>query len=85
MNGSTRDKYTYQINKAKENLTQLDNLLIKHHDHFEGQGYRHWGYIGDIIYINEQLENIIEFMSSGKPIPRSVLLQREVTNEPKHN
>ncbi len=81
MNGSTRDKYMHQIAKTKKNLAMLDNLITKHHDHFEGEGWRYWGYIADIAYTNEQLENIIDFMSDGRPIPRSVLLQREVTND----
>ena len=55
------EKYKEILNQLEENLEHLKEK-IKRHSQNQSAEFHHWGYVGDISYVNEKVENILEFI-----------------------
>jgi hypothetical protein len=55
------EKYKEVLNQLEENLELLKEKIKKHSQKQSGEP-NHWGYVGDISYINEKIENVVEFI-----------------------
>jgi hypothetical protein len=55
------EKYKEVLSHLEENLEHLKEKIKKHSQKQSGEPH-HWGYVGDISYVNEKVENILEFI-----------------------
>jgi hypothetical protein len=58
----TKKKYTKHLDEIKKKIEILKEKLEKHQIEFE-KNPSNWGYVGDVSYINEKLEEVITFMT----------------------
>ena len=55
-------RYRKNLNEIKSNINLLNTKLEKHNKKFEVNN-TNWGYVGDLSYINEKLNEIHCFLS----------------------
>jgi hypothetical protein len=55
------EKYKEVLSQLEENLELLKEKINKHSQK-QSEEPHHWGYVGDISYINEKIENVVEFI-----------------------
>ena len=60
MNETVR-KYKEKTEEIEKKIKLLEEKLIKHKSDFE-ENSGNWGYIGDVSYINEKLDEIVSFL-----------------------
>ena len=58
-------RYRKNLNEIKSNITLLNKKLEKHNERFEVNS-TNWGYVGDLGYINEKLNEIVTFLNVEK-------------------
>jgi hypothetical protein len=56
----TKRKYKQNISEIEEKIQLLQERLIKHSNQFENNP-TNWGFVGDVSYVNEKLEEIVSF------------------------
>ena len=59
----TQTKYKEGTKEINKKIKLLQKKLIKHKIDFKNNT-SNWGYIGDISYINEKLEEVVSFLKS---------------------
>ena len=60
---NAEDTYNERTSKARQQMALLEELLNKHNAERLAHNKNDWNKIGDLGYLNEQLEVIIRFMS----------------------
>jgi hypothetical protein len=55
------EKYKEVLNQLEDNLELLKEKVKKHSQKQSGE-LHHWGYVDDISYVSEKIENILEFI-----------------------
>jgi len=63
---SAEDAYVSGHIAAQELLNKLEFLVLSMPSPCDEERPINWGHVGDINNVNDHLENIIEFLSSGK-------------------
>ena len=58
-------RYRKNLNEIKSNVNLLNTKLEKHNKKFEVNN-TNWGYVGDLGYINEKLNEIVTFLKVEK-------------------
>lgn len=54
-------RYSKNLSEIKGNITLLNTKLKKHIKRFEVNS-NNWGYVGDLGYVNEKLNEIVTFL-----------------------
>lgn len=58
---AANENYKEVLNQLEENLEHLKEKIKRHSQNQLAEPH-HWGYVGDISYVNEKIENILEFI-----------------------
>jgi len=53
-------QYNYQRKEIEQKLSKLKVIIKKHQCHFE-KNSNNWGYLGDLINLNNRLDDLIHF------------------------
>jgi len=53
-------QYNYQRKEVEQKLSMLKVIIKKHQGHFE-KNSNNWGYLGDLINLNNRLDDLIHF------------------------
>jgi hypothetical protein len=56
-----RLRYNVNLDKIKVKLKVLEDKLNNHKIQFEKES-SNWGYVGDLSYINGELDNLLKFL-----------------------
>lgn len=62
---SAADAYGTRIAQVRELLSKIDRSLVSHTERQSGNADS-WGFAGDLAHVAEQLEDILEFLTSGE-------------------
>lgn len=57
----TQKKYFGKSKEIEDKIKLLQEKLIKHKTNFENNP-SNWGYIGDLSYINEMIDEVVSFL-----------------------
>jgi len=55
-------KYNEKIDEVDVKIKLLQQIVIKHNTDFK-MNSNNWGYVGDVSYINDKLDDIISFFN----------------------
>jgi hypothetical protein len=59
--------YYDKVEEVASQIVELNNLMM-----LSIETEPHWGHVGDVTYISEQLANIIQFARSGNAVTHEV-------------